>query len=125
MKKINSSGKNFPNNDNYNRLSNHKRGANEENSVEEEEEVEEDEAVKEKEESRKQYLKIAIDIIFADDSTLKNFPENYSSARFLQVQCVSNLFSSKDIDDLKKRMIPLFVNGIFDEDIRVRLLVAR
>ena len=89
------------------------------------EEEEEEAAVKEKEESRKQYLKIAIDIIFADDSTLKNFPENYSSARFLQIQCASNLFSSKDIDDLKRRMIPLFVNGIFDEDIRVRLLVAR
>ena len=119
------------NNNDGNKLNNNSRSGIEENGTEEEEEVEVEEDEKhekhneKEEENRKKYLNHAIEIIFAENLILKNFSLNYWRCRFLQIQCISNFFSSDDIDTIKQRICPLFGRGIADVDFRVRILVAR
>ena len=75
-------------------------------------------------ENIEKYLKLVLDIIFAR-STLEKFPSKLWTVRYIQLQCLSNLFNSPNIDEFKGEMVPIFISHMSDFDIRNRLEVNR
>ena len=66
-------------------------------------------------------LKKATEFIFTELPLL----HAYWGWRYMQIQCISNLFCSPDVHSLKSKMVNPFLDAIVDVDIRVRLLAAR
>ena len=74
---------------------------------------------------RKEALNLAVEIIFASHASIKSFPEALCGARNMQLECLSNLLNSPNINEFKQKMVPIIVGLMADCDVRNRLLVTR
>lgn len=73
------------------------------------------------------FLEMAVDIIFATNDSIRNFPSYFWRIRCLQITCASNLCELGMARDpkIKSAVQALFVEGFSDNDGRVRLATAR
>lgn len=119
------------NENNYNDYNNNKKNRNKNNNDYDDESDDSNngyennsENTKKEIENKEKYLKLVLDIIFAR-STLEKFPSKLWTVRYIQMQCLSNLFNSPNIDEFKGEMVPIFISHMSDFDIRNRLEVNR
>jgi hypothetical protein len=74
---------------------------------------------------RKEAVNLAVEIIFASHASIVAFPKSLCCARYMQLECLSNLLNSPNIKEFKQKMIPIIIDLMADSDMRNRLLVAR
>ena len=80
---------------------------------------------KELKREKEKAIEFSIQIIFAFHDSISPFLDSLWSVRNLQIKCISNLFNSPNISELKNDMVPIFLNLMCDFDVRNRLAVAR